>query len=124
MVASFVAAVFILIILLGLYTNVDKTVNLSIRYFRLCAWLCFAGVILDGFFYVVTTTSLGFLSYLISYLSYVMTEGLIVAFAFYFQSVIEGNRKRPGKLIMTTIIIASIDFLFFTIGIVSGKLFY
>ena len=124
MVASFVAAAFILIILLGLYTKVDKTVNLSIRYFRLCAWLCFAGLILDGFFYVVTTTSLGFLSSLISYLSSVMTDGLIVAFAFYFQSVIEGNRKRPGKLIMTTIIIASIDFLFLTIGIVSDKLFY
>ncbi len=124
-IADYVAAVFTLIILLGLYTNIDKKVSLSVRYFRLCAWLCLAGLILDGLVYIVTnSTRLRSLGPAFTYFSYDMTDGLLIAFALYFQSIAEGDRKRPGKLITAIIVLACVDFIFYTVGTVSGKLFY
>jgi len=124
-VVTFISAIFILIIILGLYSNVDKQVSPSVSYFRLCAWMCFAGLVLDGLFYVVNEIdSLDRLGPVLTYFSYVMTDGMLVAFAFYFQSIAEIGRKRPGRLLKTTIVFVCLDFISFTIGSVTGKFFY
>ncbi len=124
-VASYVAAVFILIILFGLYTNLDKRPNLNIIFFRICAWFCFSALVLDGTFYLVKyINALNSLGPLFAYFSYIMTDGIIIFFALYFQSIAEKDRKVPGPIIKATIIISCVDFVIFTVFSLMKKIFY
>ncbi len=114
-----------MIILVGLYNNVDKKVSRSMVFFRACVFLCLAGLLSDGTIYVMTSIpSLNHLAPFFLYTSYVLTNALVIAFALYYQSIAQKDSDRMSRIILSEIVLSSIDFVLFSFGSLTGKLIY
>ncbi len=123
--ASYTAALFLAIIIVGLYSNVDKKVNRGLVYFRACVLLCLAGLLSDGTIYVMASIpSMNHLTPVFTYLAYVLTNGLLIVFALYYQSIAQKDSDRMSKIILSEIVLSCIDFVLFTFGSLTGKIIY
>ncbi len=123
--ANYCAALFLVVILFGLYFNNGKKASRSLVFFRICIWLCLAGLLCDGTIHVLLGSStLSHLAPFFVYFAYVLTNALVIAFALYYQSLAQMDGQRTSKIIMAEIFLSSFDFVLFTVGSLTGKLIY
>lgn len=123
-VANLMSALFMVLILVGSYT-IAKLTSKRIKYFRICVWLCLAGLVFDALAYLWNGDfNNNFLIGTITYFSYVIVDLLIACYSFYLYTIIKGvepNFKLTFPIIVSSL--ATLDIIFLTIGAINGQLF-
>ena len=122
--ADIVSAMFLLIILPGLY-RVTPEVAEKTKYYRYCLWLCLLGSIaksLSQVFNGVFESNL-FVSIVIYY-AYIFIDLMIACFSFYIYTLIKEREKRiSSKFTIIISVLCVVDLLLRTVGSFTGKLF-
>ena len=123
-VANFLSALFMALILIGSY-SIGKESSKRIKCFRICVWFCLAGLIFDGLAYLWDGDfNNNIVIGVINYLSYIIVDLLIASYSFYLYVVIKEKEPNFNKAFpIITSSLATLDIIFLTIGSISGQLF-
>ena len=122
--ANLISALFLLIILFGLYISIKKR-NEKTKYFIWCLWICLFGLIFDGLSYLLDGFfEKNFLLYFVDFFSYITIDVLVACYSIYFCSFIkENDDKFSNKYSYYVFSLCILDFIFLTIGSINGNLF-
>ncbi len=122
--ADIVSALFLAIILPGLY-RVTPDVAEKTKYYRYCIWICLLGSLAKAFSYVIDGNGgNNFFVTLSYYYALIFIDLLIACFSFYLYSLIKEKEKNHSKKFLYFICgLSALDFLGRTIGSLTGKLF-
>ncbi|MCR5584295.1 MAG: GGDEF domain-containing protein [Lachnospiraceae bacterium] len=122
--ADIVSAMFLLIILPGLY-RVTPEVAEKTKYYRYCIWLCLFGSMAKVLSFIFNGVFNGNLIIsIVNYYAYIFIDLMIAFFAFYLYTLIkEKEQKISSRFTGIVIALCVIDFLLRTVGSYTGKLF-
>ncbi|MCR5490643.1 MAG: GGDEF domain-containing protein [Bacilli bacterium] len=122
--ANFVSAAFLILVIGGSY-RVSSKVSEKIKTFRICAWITFAGLIIDAVAYLMYGTSIpDIISTIVTFLAFALIDAVIVSYSFYMYS--EVKEKDPSfhfKFPIISLVLAAADFTLLLIGTITGNLF-
>ena len=121
---DFVASLFILVIIIGLYEIPAEAIKTTVH-FRRCMWIVLIGLIIECLaMYLNGRENLSFLLLFLNYAGYVLLDLLSIIYSFYLNYLIEDSERRFTKLQSNVITcVLSIDICFLTVGVITGKLF-
>lgn len=121
---DFVAALFIVVIIIGLYEIPAEALRAT-RHFRRCMWIVLAGLIIECLAqYLDGKQNLSLVLLLLNYAGYVLLDLLTIVYSFYIIYLVEEDAKRFAQIQSKGITcLLSLDICFLTIGVITGKLF-
>ncbi len=121
---DFVAALFIVVIIIGLYEIPAEAIKAT-RHFRRCMWIVLIGLVVENLaMYWDGKKELSFVLLLLNYAGYVLLDLLTIIYSFYLNYLIEDKEKRFTQIQAYAITcILSIDICIHTVGVITGKLF-
>jgi len=121
---DFVASLFIVVILIGLYEIPAEAIKAT-RHFRRCMWIVFIGLIIECLAMILDgKEKMSFLLLLLNYAGYVLLDLLTIIYSFYLNYLIEESERRFTKVQANVITcLLSIDICILTVGMFTGKLF-
>ncbi len=122
--ADIVAAMFLLIILPGLY-RVTPEVAEKTKYYRYCIWLCLLGTVAKVLSFTFNGVFNGNLIIsTVNYYAYIFIDLMIACFSFYIFTLIkEKEQKISSRFTGFVVVLCVADFLLRSIGSYTGKLF-
>ena len=121
---DFVAALFIIVIIIGLY-EVPKEVLKPTRLFRICMWFVFVGLGIEMLIYILDgNKNLSVLNLILAFTGYALVDLLTMTYSYYIYYLVEESvRYIIKKMAYVVTVLCSIDILFYIIGTITGKLF-
>lgn len=122
--ANLIVALFIIIIIIGLY-QVPREASASTRKFRICMWICFAGLIVEVLAYVLDGhAELRVLLQVLNFLGYALIDLLVIFYGFYLHSLVsEGGRSLTRKFPYLITALCLIEIVFLAVGTIMGRVF-
>ncbi len=124
--ADIVSAVFLTVILVAVYNSTSKDMLRKTKLFRLCLWICLAGLISDAASYILLSEGYGpdLVAAVFTYLAYGFIEILPAFFSYYLYSFLkEKDPATPRTFPAYISVLCAIDIIFITVGTVTGALF-
>ncbi len=122
--ADILSAVYILIMLIGIYHVTDKA-DESTKWYKYCCWTCFAGLLIDSMAYRIQDfTSVVLLITLVNYLSYVLFDLLMWEYSVYLSVYIGDKGGKYGRIFRRiSLLLCLADAVYLTVGTVLELLF-
>ncbi|MCR5234194.1 MAG: GGDEF domain-containing protein [Lachnospiraceae bacterium] len=122
--ADFMSAIFLVIILVGMYQAPIKKQG-SNKYFILCLWICICGLVCDAFGYLFESIEkYEFICEVFIFLAFSLTEALTFGYSLYLTTLIKSREQSFGNRFVFYIGgLCLADFILITIGSISGHLF-
>ena len=121
---DFVAALFIVVILIGLYEIPGEALKAT-RHFRRCMWIVLIGLNIECLAqYLDGKQSLSLVLLILNYAGYVLLDLLSIIYSIYLNYLVEESAKRFTEIQSKGITcLLSLDICFLTVGVITGKLF-
>ncbi len=121
--ANITSVFYILIIAVGLLQG-PKSALRSSRFFGGCIWLSIGGLIAEtGICFFEGKPEYSILLLILNYLATAILDVIVIVYSFYLNDLISESRKNFKKIISYIVtILCIIDFVFNTVGIITGKL--
>ncbi len=121
---DFVAALFIAVIIIGLY-EIPAEAKKATGLFRRCMWIVFAGLIIECLaMYFNGKRELSLLLQFLNYAGYVLLDLLTIIYSYYLNYLIEEKEKKFTQFQARVItLVLSIDIILLTVGMITGNLF-
>ena len=123
--SNFVAAIFIVVIIIGLYISVNKP-TVKTKYYLACLWIVLVGLLANGSSYAVDGLSNALvIAWISNYIAFVAIDVLILVYTLYLRFLVkEKVTSLTNWFLIYIIVLCSIDFILINIGTFTGKLFY
>ena len=121
---DFVAALFIVVIIIGLYEIPAEAIKAT-RHFRRCMWIVLSGLIIECLaMYLDGKKNLSFVLLVLNFAGYVLLDLLTIIYSYYLNYLIEEREKRFTQIQAYAITcLLSLDICFLAAGVITGKLF-
>ncbi len=122
--ANFMSAIFLAIILVGMYQAPIKKQG-SNKYFILCLWICICGLVCDAFGYLLENSEKHeFICGVFVFLAFSLTEVLTFVYSLYLTTLIKSREQSFGNRFAFYIGALSLaDIILIVIGSINGYLF-
>ena len=121
---DFVAALFIIVIIFGLYEIPAEALRAT-RHFRRCMWIVLIGLVVECLaMYWDGRENLSFVLLMLNYLGYVLLDLLTIIYSYYLIYLIEEKERFVTRIQAYAVTcMLTIDICVYTIGTITGKLF-
>ena len=121
---NFVSALFIVIIIFGIYITIKEPTTKT-KYYRNCLWICLFALIVDGLSYSFDGRQTNnVVLWIFNYLSYISIDFLLVCYFLYLKSMVSEKECIFKKWFCYYIYgLCALDFIGLNVGAFAGFLF-